>query len=111
MNWNERLREYRKFKELEVRQFGTMMDLAVNNIYGYENGTVKPKSNFFEKLFEEFPALNANWLFRGVGSMEIDEAGVPVVYDTDTAQLSIRVQQLENQFKDFKTEFDNLIKK
>lgn len=73
----ERIREFRKSKELTQKKFAEFLKTHQNDITNIENGKLLPSRNVLTKLSEVFPNISMEYIYRGTLPMEINIENVP----------------------------------
>tara|TARA_B100000131_G_scaffold318644_1_gene362925 strand:+ start:1313 stop:1609 length:297 start_codon:yes stop_codon:yes gene_type:complete len=67
---HERLKKWMKIEGLKSSQLADLIGSNRATISHILSGRNKPSIDFLDKLLNNYPDLNANWLITGVGNMK-----------------------------------------
>jgi transcriptional regulator with XRE-family HTH domain len=78
--FGQRLEEVRHILRMNKTDFGKALDITPSSLTRYENNTVQPSLDFFERLAMSSHisgvAINLNWLISGVGEIIIETKSI-----------------------------------
>lgn len=89
---NTRIRQIRQTQKLTQQDFADSLDVLISTISKYERGKVRPTTEFFNKLVEQY-SVNLNWLVTGNGPMYMAS-------ESDLKPLQIRIEKAFNLNED-----------
>ncbi|MBS1516348.1 MAG: LexA family transcriptional regulator [Bacteroidetes bacterium] len=72
-----RLKQLREALGLNKNQLAVRLGVDNGYLSRYENGKVKPNSDFYERLVQKFENVNLSWLISGEGEMFIQKISAP----------------------------------
>ena len=67
---HKRLKNWMESEGLKASEFADTIGVNRATISHILSGRNKPSIDFFEKLLQAYPNLNANWLITGIGYMK-----------------------------------------
>jgi len=70
MEFKDRLNKVIKRTGLKNKDFSAVCGLTKGQIQKYLNGSQEPKMIFFNRISENFPFINIEWLITGTGIIE-----------------------------------------
>ncbi len=71
----QRVKEVRKWAGLTQEEFSERIGYSKMQVHSVEKEKVTLSNQFLEKIVSEFK-LNSEWMFTGMGSMEVQERGI-----------------------------------
>lgn len=69
---SHRLKEFFEKNKINKASFSEKHNVHRTSIYNYLNGDNQPTLIFLEHLLNDYPSLNMEWLFRGIGPMMLE---------------------------------------
>jgi len=91
--WNkmQNLRLIRENLKLNQKEFSEKLEVPSSTLSRYENGAVKPTTDFLIKLINIFD-VNINWLLTSEGNMYLDRSN-PLLRQMMKMQKSIKIEK------------------
>lgn len=104
---SERIMEFLKGKRISVNALCKELGLKQSTINGQLNGTVALSMDTVSHLLDAYSDLSAEWLLRGVGSMEhqvsptdAELQAVCIEQAKEILRLKLKIAELEGEKKD-----------
>jgi len=73
---NERIKKWMKYENIKSSELASIILVNRATISHILSGRNKPSLDFLQKLLNNYPELNANWLITGIGFMHQDQKKV-----------------------------------
>tara|TARA_B100000902_G_scaffold375523_1_gene405623 strand:+ start:361 stop:660 length:300 start_codon:yes stop_codon:yes gene_type:complete len=73
---NERIKKWMKYENIKSSELASIILVNRATISHILSGRNKPSLDFLQKLLNNYPELNANWLITGIGFMHQDQEKV-----------------------------------
>jgi transcriptional regulator with XRE-family HTH domain len=103
---NSRILTYLKDKSLTIKEFASQIGVHEKTLGNKLTGRIRIDLETIEAILGKFPMLSAEWLLRGTGQMEIDDArqsteleAVCIDQAKEILRLKLRIAELEGEKK------------
>lgn len=96
----QRIKKIIEFEDLNVNQFSKIIGVSRSTLSHILSGRNRPSVDVLEKILDKFSHINANWLLRGLESMNSDS-----LTSKENAQKIVEkivVFYSDNSFQEFK---------
>ena len=86
---HSRIKKWMEFQKLKPSQLADNIFANRATISHILSGRNKPSIDFLQKLLNNYPELNANWLITGVGYMELKKQKKQVFIDKKIGKVVV----------------------